>query len=479
MGIFNLFKPNIDKLKAEQNVKGLIKALKYVRVDPRRKRWGTNPVIEIRMQAAEILGDLKDKRAVKPLISLLKDKSAEVRLKAIESLKKLGDIRSIEPLIESLKDEGYYSTYSTIIGIGRVEDKVHICDEAKEAIVKIANENKLALSTNKEVIRALIKCLDYDLRHIGIVIVGDIGILEAVDPLIHLLSSVSENIRYKVAESLGKIGDIRAIEPLIKVLDDKESELRLAAVKAISKIGDSRAINLLIEKLNDPNQFVRMAAANALDNLNWHPHNENEQNQYYRAIEAWSILAKSGDLEAIYKLIDELKQENSVTIPSLIIENGKSREWLDQQRDKSRRFKLNTVGNTLVEVGEAAMMPLIKVITTFNLDDEQEDLLYEILFRIGRLNIRPFLHILKYSNWESRQVVAIVLGKIKDKRAVEALIQTLNDKVIDVRRTVIYSLGEIGDESAIKPLINLLKDEDMCIQETVKRAIKKIRTNKR
>jgi HEAT repeat protein len=69
--------PNVGKLKAKRNIKGLINALGY------KKDWG------IRRDAAEALRQIGDARAVEPLIAALKDKSP-VREAAAGALEDLG-----------------------------------------------------------------------------------------------------------------------------------------------------------------------------------------------------------------------------------------------------------------------------------------------------------------------------------------------------------------------------------------------------
>ena len=62
--------PNVKKLIAKGNVKGLIKALGY---DKDRI---------VRVNAVEALGKIGDTRAVEPLIAALKDKDKDVRIAA-------------------------------------------------------------------------------------------------------------------------------------------------------------------------------------------------------------------------------------------------------------------------------------------------------------------------------------------------------------------------------------------------------------
>ncbi len=85
--------PNIEKLQNKQDVESLIKALNY------------EPDIKIRDNAVAALGEIGDKRAMEPLIEVLKDEDEEVPSWVLDALIKIGE-PSVEPLIEvALKDE--------------------------------------------------------------------------------------------------------------------------------------------------------------------------------------------------------------------------------------------------------------------------------------------------------------------------------------------------------------------------------------
>jgi len=119
------FEPNIEKMEAKGDVKGLIKALrtnKYVKGGYRREaaaallRIGApavEPLIQalkdkdpvIRFGAADALGGIGDRRAVGPLIEALNDEDDAVRAWAALGLGKIGDERAVEPLTEALKDD--------------------------------------------------------------------------------------------------------------------------------------------------------------------------------------------------------------------------------------------------------------------------------------------------------------------------------------------------------------------------------------
>lgn len=79
--------PNVQKLKDERDVPGLIKALRYLLKS------------DVRKAAAEALGSLADPRAVQPLVEALKDDREEVAQAAAQALVACGE-PAVEPLIK-------------------------------------------------------------------------------------------------------------------------------------------------------------------------------------------------------------------------------------------------------------------------------------------------------------------------------------------------------------------------------------------
>ena len=78
---------------------------------------------DVRVAAAEALGELNDKRAVVPLIAALKDEDRSVRGEAAESLGELEDKRAVVPLIAALKDENKWVRYSAVKALLYLKDK--------------------------------------------------------------------------------------------------------------------------------------------------------------------------------------------------------------------------------------------------------------------------------------------------------------------------------------------------------------------
>ncbi len=116
---------------------------------------------------------------------------------------------------------------------------------------------------------ALLHDADPDVRLDVVVILGRLGQLEAVAPLIEsLLSDPEGEVRIEAVRALAKLGATQAVEPLIRCLredglpeldlsvDDMEFgdslEVQSQALNALGRIGDRRATMPVVDILSDP-----------------------------------------------------------------------------------------------------------------------------------------------------------------------------------------------------------------------------------
>lgn len=75
-------------------------------------------------------------------------------------------------------------------------------------------------------------------------------------------------------------------------------------------------------------------------------------------------------------------------------------------------------------------------------------------------------------SYKVRLQVVITLGKLKDRRAVPALVRALSDENYTVRGVAATALGQIGDKSALPALKNLARrDSNSFVQSQAKKAI--------
>jgi len=253
-----LFGTDVKKLKETRNVQGLILALK-----------NKDPTVQY--DAAEALGDIRDNRAVEPLVTALKnDEFSGVRWKAAEALSKIG-APAVEALIGALRHDDDDVRWKAAVALGEIGDPraiepliIQLCDE--DRFVK--SHAALALGTIGEpAVNPLLRALsegDGNLRWGAAIALGKIRDPRAIEPLIRALADKYENVRAESASSLASMGK-PALGPLLRFLKFSEGPKRLEVVTALGELHDSDAIQPLIQMLENADEDERKAIADALD----------------------------------------------------------------------------------------------------------------------------------------------------------------------------------------------------------------------
>jgi HEAT repeat protein len=289
-------KPNIEKMKAEGDVEGLIKTLKDKNEDA---RW----------DAARALGQMgPDARAVVPnLVKALRDRAYGVRSEAAWALGQIGDKTAVPALIDALRCPpqpreplmGFDWRHSAAEALGKIGD-----DAATPALSEALKDEV------REVRDAAIEALEK---------IGTRG-KDSVPPLIEALKSTQPLARLDAAEALGDIGvDAKSGVPaLIKALEDEHNGVRWAAAIALGEIGSEAkaAVSALVKALGDEALEVRMRAAQALGKIGGkaavHPLTRLLKYDELAAIHAHSALAKitGKPQDHVPILIDLLKNKS-------------------------------------------------------------------------------------------------------------------------------------------------------------------------
>lgn len=114
------------------------------------------------------------------------------------------------------------------------------------------------------------------------------------------------------------------------------------------------------------------------------------------------------------------------------------------------------------------------------MDDNDDDVRLKSIIALGNIGnsaVEPLLKVLETGDWKVKSMVAEVLGKIGDKRAVKPLLKLLYNKNQNkyVRGHIIEVLGKIGDERAIEPLIKALDDKYIYVRLKAKNALDTIK----
>lgn len=342
MSIFSLFKPNIEKLKAEKKVNPLITALHY------KKDWN-------------------------------------VRKSAAEALKSIG--------WEPINGEGIYY----LIALNDWKKLIHMGTSAVQPLLEVLqDENSSTL--HRECIKAL----------------GEIRDKRAIEPLLTVLKNKEISLREEAVKALGQIGDQEVVKPLISVLqNEKNSTLRRQTIRALGSTRDKRAVEPLLEALQREIQKPRSEANIEI------------------IVEIAGALGKLKDERAITCLMSLFNEYTEYINKKLKI----ALLTINTKRSKFYFAILNSDKNELLKIDHA-------------LDLAVESLYHE-------------------NDWVRRQTIWALMT-LKDYRAVEQIIKTLNDKSLNVLCYATYALGKIGDKRAVTPLIDILLKKDFCTYTNAK-----------
>lgn len=96
---------------------------------------------------------------------------------------------------------------------------------------------------------------------------------------------------------------------------------------------------------------------------------------------------------------------------------------------------------------------------------------------LGAPAVEPLIGLLaaRDANGPAREQAAALLGQLSDKRAVPALLNTLNDARTEVRWEAVAALGNLGDARAVEPLLVVLHNErDARVRRKTAEALGKI-----
>jgi len=201
---------------------------------------------DLRVLCVDILGEIKDDRAVPVIISVLEEKKMTMRYNAARALGKIGDNKAVPALIKLLKDSEWEVRFFTAEALGKTKDK--------EAVKPLAN---VVLSDSKEKVRlAAIEALDK---------IGDTSEYRAV---ISALSDSAPDVRSYAAELTGswKISDgLPIITKMLK--DDRSNTVRASCAHALGLYDNIATVSALIDALGDDYKDVRIYALESLKKI--------------------------------------------------------------------------------------------------------------------------------------------------------------------------------------------------------------------
>lgn len=426
--------PDIEKLKANRDVQGLIKALGY-------EKDAT-----VRVEAVRALGKIRDSRAVEPLINALRDSDVNVCKEVIEALGILRDARAVEPLIGELKDSNEFRCRLATVALGKIGDpravkpliallKRKYLDEA------VVSLDALQWQPSQDEAGAAYWIIKRDLDNC--IAIG----ASAIKPLLVALKIRNNDIGF-IVDALGRIGDDSAVEPLA-VAYHKHKSWQKEIANALVAIGTPAAARELVGLLGQGRKSVGSIAYAALERIG------------ATAIEPLLEISDDQGKKAIVSILLGQIIKDVKPIPL--------QPFLDALRSKHSGVR-RRAADDLGEIGDPRAIELL-IVALKDADKQVVEGAAEALVKFGAPAIEQLINLLKDKQWEVVAKAVEILGKIGDFRAVEPLNAVLKDSGIGVRQLAAEALGKLGDNRAVEPLIFALEDKDSDVRSRAATAL--------
>lgn len=235
-----------------------------------------DPLVEIRAIAIEALSSFHDPRIPPILLNALNDVAAAVRREAVLGLSVRTDLHQELDLLAKLQPRLYdfnlEVAQAAAIALSRIGS-----DEAAKHLFLVLTSPPTPIKLQVEIIRALswmktLSGLEYlqqafaqlSSQTLWLEIVTVLGRVsdstltaKATEILLSILRSQHPaveiaSIKSAIALSLGQLGNIEAIEPLISLLADNNQVVRLHIVAALKNLAPEMAYQQLQQLLNNP-----------------------------------------------------------------------------------------------------------------------------------------------------------------------------------------------------------------------------------
>ena len=237
----------------------------------------------------------------------------------------------------------------------------------------------------------LLRHADHRVRVAAIEALAQLDAQQVAGPLLQLLRDSMWDVRCAAASALGKVRDPEAVNGLISAIEDPDTDVRHAVISSLGNLRDSRAIGPLVLALKDSESVIRRAAASALDLID---------PRWAQSEEARSVVH---ELRAATGSNDQAVQYAATNVLAQLGETGRP---------------------TTTTFGDTALLTVADK-------------------RRGRA-VTVFVELLRDSDNDLRLAAAESLGRLGDRQAASALMTSLSDPHLPVRRAATLSLQQLG-----------------------------------
>jgi HEAT repeat protein len=207
-----------------------------------------------RCDAARLLGQSRDPRAVDALLPDLNDSDWRVRRNAAQALGALRDKRAVEPLIQALKDRTMTVRQRAIVALGRIQD-IRALPALLEILLENRHEsydaNKAIHKFGKKAIPEIAKAFEKTNDQQLMLLLIEMKYEGAFELILKLLESGEPSARLTAIQEMGKLGDKKAVPYLIPQLENDDPAIQSVVVQALGKLGAIETVPAMLNLLRD------------------------------------------------------------------------------------------------------------------------------------------------------------------------------------------------------------------------------------
>ena len=210
-----------------------------------------------RCDAARMLGQSKDPRAVDALLPDLQDSDWKVRRNAVQALGSLKDPRAVEGLLAALKDRTATVRERAAVALGRIKDPQTIpalvvaVIEEKDATHFHVNQGayQAVRKFGRKAGPALMDALNVKQNICLVELLADSKYEVPADFFFALAESSEPAMRLTAIQALGKFKDPRVLEFLLDMLSRADLQTQTLAVQVLGKLHAEQAAPQLLDLL--------------------------------------------------------------------------------------------------------------------------------------------------------------------------------------------------------------------------------------
>jgi len=311
-------------------------------------------------------------------------------------------------------------------------------------------------------------------------ILGQIGLEQAIDPLLNLYYSDRHPVvKVSILEALGTFYSPEVIEVLLEALESPQAEVQAAAARSLGRLKEPLAVNSLIGLLSSDDVIVLEAAAAALGEIG----SDRALEALIVAIHNTTGTAQAAAIEAV----DKLTGTSAGTLLKDLFRGDV--DAAQKVAQLGATYLIDPLIWTLSEGSPEVRAACAKALARFRCAEVVQPLVDALsdkspqvaeaaasgLIEMGDIALPPLVPLLNHPEVSVRCLMLRVLGGLGSREATSVVLQCLHDENAHIRAEAVEAAAKIGDPSLAPAVVKLLGDTKPQIVASALRCLGRLR----